>query len=267
MLRWSRIFELFFGIILLIAAIASIAANHAGAGIFLGVMLVILALLCFFVWWMTQEFSPLVAQRQYEAAKRRIFPWMLIGFLCVGLPGLFLLIAYLKFDPLINWQRLGYGSMMPGSGMPANMPAYAAPAAAASAAPAAAPAPAPWMETPAPTPEPSTPSPAYTPPPMPTPAASAPAPTPAPSYTPPVAATSAPVETPAVAPVAAAPAPVYVPLGAAAASPTPAYASPPMAAPVAPAPAPAPLCPKCGRATTYIVQYNRYYCYPDQLYV
>jgi hypothetical protein len=40
---------------------------------------------------------------------------------------------------------------------------------------------------------------------------------------------------------------------------------PPAPAPVA-APA-APLCPKCGKPTTYIAQYGRYYCYTDGLYV
>jgi hypothetical protein len=56
----------------------------------------------------------------------------------------------------------------------------------------------------------------------------------------------------------------------------PAYAPAPMAAPVAapaPAPAPAPVapavpaCPTCGKPTTYIAQYGRYYCYADAKYV
>jgi hypothetical protein len=77
---------------------------------------------------------------------------------------------------------------------------------------------------------------------------------------------------------------------AAAPSPAPAYGSPPAAAPAygsppaaspaygyaapaaaAPAPAAAPagppICPKCGRPTTYIAEYQRYYCYTDQQYV
>lgn len=49
------------------------------------------------------------------------------------------------------------------------------------------------------------------------------------------------------------------------------YGAPAAAAPMAPAPmaAPAspPICPKCGKPTTYIAQYQRYYCYTDQLYV
>jgi len=65
------------------------------------------------------------------------------------------------------------------------------------------------------------------------------------------------------------PAPVYTPPSA------PAQAPPPEGmAPVPPPPAPAPaaapaapLCAKCGKPTTYIAQYGRYYCYTDNLYV
>ena len=54
--------------------------------------------------------------------------------------------------------------------------------------------------------------------------------------------------------------------------PAPAPAAPAMAPaappPVAPAPVPAaPVCPKCGKPTTYIAQYSRYYCYTDAQYV
>jgi hypothetical protein len=39
---------------------------------------------------------------------------------------------------------------------------------------------------------------------------------------------------------------------------------PAVAAPMAPA---AVMCPKCGKPATFIPQYNRYYCYTDQMYV
>jgi hypothetical protein len=70
-----------------------------------------------------------------------------------------------------------------------------------------------------------------------------------------------------VAPVAPMAAPAYTP---------PQYGTAPGMAGYAPAPAPAPapmaapaipVCPKCGRPATYIAQYQRYYCYTDQLYV
>jgi hypothetical protein len=54
-------------------------------------------------------------------------------------------------------------------------------------------------------------------------------------------------------------------------TPTPAPATPPMAAPPMPAAAPpppaVPNCARCGRPTTYIAQYGRYYCYSCQQYV
>jgi hypothetical protein len=57
------------------------------------------------------------------------------------------------------------------------------------------------------------------------------------------------------------------------AAPAAGYSAPAAAAPVAAAPPPmaapaaAPICSKCGRPTTYVAQYQRYYCYTDQLYV
>jgi len=55
-------------------------------------------------------------------------------------------------------------------------------------------------------------------------------------------------------------------------APAPPQAAPVMAPaaapPMAPAPVPAtPVCPKCGKPTTYIAQYGRYYCYTDAVYV
>jgi len=49
-----------------------------------------------------------------------------------------------------------------------------------------------------------------------------------------------------------------------AAAPVMAPPPPPVAAPVVPA---TPVCPKCGKPTTYIAQYSRYYCYTDAQYV
>jgi hypothetical protein len=54
-------------------------------------------------------------------------------------------------------------------------------------------------------------------------------------------------------------------MGAPAPEPAPMMAPP---APPAAAPGPAtPVCPKCGKPTTYIAQYGRYYCYTDATYV
>jgi hypothetical protein len=58
-------------------------------------------------------------------------------------------------------------------------------------------------------------------------------------------------------------------------TPPPAVATPPppaaMTAPSLPAPVPpvpsGPLCPQCGRPATWIPQYQRYYCFPDNRYL
>jgi hypothetical protein len=59
--------------------------------------------------------------------------------------------------------------------------------------------------------------------------------------------------------------PAYAPGYAPAPAPAPVMAPPPPApTPAAPS---APNCPKCGRPTTFIAEYQRYYCYNDQQYV
>ena len=51
------------------------------------------------------------------------------------------------------------------------------------------------------------------------------------------------------------------------AAPAPAAIGAPAAAAAISAPPGAPICPRCGSPTTYIAQYNRWYCFKDQLYV
>ncbi len=57
------------------------------------------------------KISQMVDQRQYVQAKSKTLIWTIIGFLFVGvIPGILLLIAYLKFDTLIrSTQTQGYG--------------------------------------------------------------------------------------------------------------------------------------------------------------
>ena len=47
------------------------------------------------------------------------------------------------------------------------------------------------------------------------------------------------------------------------------YAMPAQAAPAygAPPPGNAPTCPRCGKPTTWVAQYNRWYCNTDQQYL
>ena len=65
-----------------------------------------------------KKINELVDQRQYEQAKSKTLIWMIIGIIFVYfIPGILLLIAYLKFDNLINSTR-GMGQMPPAYGAP-----------------------------------------------------------------------------------------------------------------------------------------------------
>jgi hypothetical protein len=178
LLHIARILAIVFGIILLIVGIVLLI-------ILVGIVFIIFAIINFVIWMQLKEIEGLVNQRQYEQAKSKTLVWMILGFILGGLIiGVLLLIAYLKFDPVITWQR----NQQMGGGLPPGFaPQYAAP------------------------------QPQYSAPPQ--------------QY--------------------AAPAPV----------------APPPPAPAPPAAPAAPNCAKCGRPTTYIAQYGRYYCYADNLYV
>ena len=66
------------------------------------------------------KINQMLDQRQYEQAKSKTLVWMIVGIIFVNfIPGIILLIAYLKFDNLINATR-GMGYMPP-------PPQYAAP--------------------------------------------------------------------------------------------------------------------------------------------
>ncbi len=199
MLHIVRILAIIFGIILLLGGLAytalvilsweactAVVGNICfGLGIVLvfPLLVVIWGVIDFIIWLQMKEIESLVDQRQYEAAKSKTLLWMILGFILGGIIiGILLLVAYLKFDPVINWAR-GQGQ----AGAPVM----------------------------------------YAPPPMGQPGAPPAAPPPA---------------TPAPAP---------------AAPPAPAAAGAPQA----------PFCSKCGKPTTYIPQYGRYYCYDDKLYV
>jgi len=193
MLHIVQILAIIFGILLALGGVAWAAflawaySNCSAVGlggycagplafaIIPAIVIIVFGVVDFLVYMQMKEIEAMVNQRQYEAAKAKTLVWMVLGFILGGvLPGVLLLIAYLKFDPCINWQRQQQG-------MPGYAPQYAAPQYAA---------------------------PQYAPPP---------------------------------------PAPM-----------------PPPPAPAAPA---TPPCAKCGRPTTYIAQYGRYYCYSDNLYV
>jgi hypothetical protein len=170
MLHIVRILAIIFGILLLLGGIAYAAfvayafslcgtfAGYACGGylafaLIFPILVIIWGVIDFIIYIQMKEIESLVNQRQYEAAKSKTLVWMILGFILGGiLIGILLLIAYLKFDPAINWQR-SQGQMPP--------PGYAAPG----------------------TPYPPAPPPAYAQPPPPM-AAPAPAPAPTPPAAP-----------------------------------------------------------------------------------
>jgi hypothetical protein len=187
MLHIVRILAIIFAVILALVGIAYAAflawafsncnavgiggycAGSLGFALIFPIFLVIFGAIDFIIYMQMKEIESMVNARQYEAAKAKTLIWMILGFILGGiLLGIILLVAYLKFDPVINWSRSQQSGGMP---PPGYAPQYAAP--------------------------------------------------------------------------------------------------PPMAPPPAAAPAPAagPMCAKCGKPTTYVAQYGRYYCYTDNLYV
>jgi hypothetical protein len=194
MFHITRILAIIFGILLLLGGLADAALTVAawstctaivgnfctGLGILLvfPILIIIWGVFDFIIYVKMKSLEALVNNRQYEQAKSQTLVWMILGFILGGIIiGILLLIAYIKFDPLITSARnmqMGGGQMPPGA-----PPAYGAP------------------------------------PPM-------------------------------MAPV-------------------------PAMAPAAPPPAPgaqaAPFCGTCGKATTYVPQYGRYYCYDCKQYV
>jgi len=152
MLHIVRILAIIFGILLALGGIAyaalvaaacstvgGICAGGLGFLLIFPIILIIWGVVDFIIYMQMKEIEGLVNQRQYEAAKSKTLIWMILGFILGGiLVGILLLIAYLKFDPVINWQRQMQGGMAPGyAPVAAPAPMAPPPPPAAPAAPAA----------------------------------------------------------------------------------------------------------------------------------
>lgn len=158
-----KILTVIFGILFLLVGIAWVAAaaylstvcstysadpycggTLAGA-IIPAIWLAIGGVVAIIIYMQMSSIESKVNAHQYEAAKSQTLIWMILGFIFGIILGIILLIAWLKFDPLITWQRSQGGSPPPGYAPQyvAQAPGYVAPA----------PAPAPM-----PTPSPPTPS-------------------------------------------------------------------------------------------------------------
>jgi hypothetical protein len=166
MLHIVRILAVIFGILLLLGGLAWAAAvayfysvcstltgdAYCGAGLgflLIGpILIIIFGVIDFIIYMQMKEIEALTNQHQYEAAKSKTLMWMVLGFILGGIIlGILLLIAYLKFDPVINWSRnqgmqpgMAYGAPPPGqpyAPAPPMAPPAAAPPPPAPAAPQA----------------------------------------------------------------------------------------------------------------------------------
>ena len=121
-----RILAIVFGILLILGGLAGVAflslisnacraatnctVNSGGLGFvtLLGLFVLLLGVIDLVIYLKMKNLEALVDARQYEQAKHETLIWMILGFILGGLiPGVLLLIAYIKFDPLIASARAG----------------------------------------------------------------------------------------------------------------------------------------------------------------
>ena len=124
MLQIAKILAIIVGILALIGGIAYVAwiaylsavcstflgydpyCGGAAAGALVGAIYLLLwGIVAIVVYLQMGSIEAKVNARQYEAAKSQTLLWMILGFIFGIILGLILLVAFLKFDPLITWQR------------------------------------------------------------------------------------------------------------------------------------------------------------------
>ncbi|MDE1820616.1 MAG: hypothetical protein KGJ23_01435 [Euryarchaeota archaeon] len=246
----TKLLALIFGILWILGGVGEIVAAAANpfcqaligcetGAIILGAPLVLFGVFDLLVYAIfLPQLRGLLEQGQYQVAKEKSMIWAILTFIVGGvIIGILLLIFHLKMDPLITWQQAQGGAAAAPVVQPA--PVYGQPPAAPSYAPPA-PAYAPPAYAPPASPPPSSP-PSYSAPPIYSPPPQAPsyATQPPPSYAPPAPAPSFSTYSPG--------------------------ASPPPSSSPAPTPG-APTCRTCGKPTSWIAQYGRYYCYSCSQY-
>jgi hypothetical protein len=145
MLHIARILAIIFGILFILAGLGTFVAAIFFIGFaVVGALFVLWGIVDFLLYLKLKEIEAQVNQRQYELAKSRTLIWMILGFIIGGvIIGVLLLVAYLKFDPLISSARQMYGGAPPSYGAPPMAPAMAVAPAPAMAAPPASAAPPP----------------------------------------------------------------------------------------------------------------------------
>ncbi len=94
------------GLIALIFGIINILWGIPGLLVIVGIAGIIIGIVDLLIWSNCKKINELVDQRKFKEAKDKTLIWMIIGFIFGGLiPGILLLIAYLKFDSVINAQQ------------------------------------------------------------------------------------------------------------------------------------------------------------------
>ncbi len=103
--------------------------GYLAYALFFPVLLLVWGVVNFVIFVQCREIEAEVHQRQFEPAQSRTLIWMVVGFVLGGvLIAIVLLVAYLKFDPLLRWQRSAGGPPGPvGSGGPLAPPSAAGP--------------------------------------------------------------------------------------------------------------------------------------------
>jgi hypothetical protein len=146
MLRIGGILALVIGILSLLGGLVALAgaifvASVTGYGGFYvtPVFAIIAFVFELIIYLQLKEIRRMVDAGQYQAAKDKTLIWMILGFIFGWIiVGIVVLIAWMKFDPVINWQRQMQSGGQPGA------PAWSAqPPAAPPMAPMAATSPAP----------------------------------------------------------------------------------------------------------------------------
>lgn len=146
MLHIARILAIIFGVIVLlsglvyaawVAYLSTVCSTYIGFDPYCGgavlaalvpaIWLVIGGVVAILVYMQMKSIEQKVDARQYEQAKSQTLVWMILGFIFGILLGIILLIAYIKFDPVITWSRGQMGGQPGAYGAPPVAPAMAPP--------------------------------------------------------------------------------------------------------------------------------------------
>jgi hypothetical protein len=106
LLRLTRIVAIVLTVVGFVVTVGAIVGPGFFGRLYLIGYPVIVAVANIFVYLEAGSIESLVLRGLYPPAKERLFLWTLIGLLAAGLvPGVLLLLAMMKLDPVINWQR------------------------------------------------------------------------------------------------------------------------------------------------------------------